>query len=139
MTCGKIPYRTEEDAWRAAHRGIEAGHYSDMKVYCCRRCYRAWHLTTAKVQLHDWILLPNRRQPRRVRAWFKWREVEEKMINVEIIREAKRQIINRAVKPKGNPPVFFLVVSEKDLRLNLKELGFTPAEIDEILTRSERI
>jgi hypothetical protein len=70
----KIPYLAEEDAWRAALNGTRCGRFKDMYIYFCKGC-GAWHLKTAKVQIHDWLWFTEHR-PKRVWLWFKHREKE---------------------------------------------------------------
>jgi hypothetical protein len=78
---GKVLYGDEYKAWNAAYRVIELGVMEDAKVYICPHC-RHYHLTTAKVQLHNWLWRQSRMGERdlrkgcgyaSVRNWFRQR------------------------------------------------------------------
>lgn len=70
---GKVLYGSEGQAWDAAAHCIRKGVLPDMQVYLCPFC-RHFHLSTAKMQLHDWWWRPMtwRWRPG-VANWFKMR------------------------------------------------------------------
>jgi hypothetical protein len=69
---GKMLYPQENDAWVAAFRVISIGHSNDLKIQYKCGC-QFLHLTTAKVQLHDFWWRPERQWTLKVKHWFKER------------------------------------------------------------------
>lgn len=76
MGCGlnKQRYVNTEDALCAAATLLVKGVLmNDLRTYHCNSC-ACFHLMTARVQLHDWLMVPMWRRPKRVRLWFRQRE-----------------------------------------------------------------
>ena len=66
---GKISYGNEYKAWAAALWVIKLGILEDAQVYFCPHC-RHYHLTTARVQLHDWMWWQSRMEQRKRHPWY---------------------------------------------------------------------
>ena len=80
MRCSKVPYKDEGTAWNAAYELYNRGIFNrDVKVYACPYCRnprnncRMFHLTTAKVQLHNAWWRDKKLWSPRIYNWFRER------------------------------------------------------------------